>query len=1098
MIKKRLFLTSAAMVFVLGALLCSAFAANMEPASGKQGPKIFVQTGHNDPVEALAFSPDGKYLASGSSDKNIKLWEVETGRELKTFAAGDMVKFLAFNAEGSVLLSLGTLIGHVKLWDVKSGKEIRTLSRGGKAMVIGRVAFSPGGTHLAATCPVEDEHAVQLLDLQTGRRIQMYKGHTSSPHTLAFSPDGKYLASGSESLPHETKKDNTVRIWDVKSGKELHRFTGHSQGVSEVVFSPDGKQVASLGEDRNIFFWDARTGGKARSFTGFPQGTITTRGAIAFSPDGRRFAAGSTFPPALTLWDAATGRVEAVMTDDNHINGSAVCFSPNGLYIAISAGNKVLLWDAASRLKIRTFGGDVQGMNIAFFSADQGKIKIAGNKELTTFSRKGGQFMDRRSVEIFDTWNNGRQDWGNRRFFKISDRGCQIIDAQTDRVIIHTPTDEYPTAYDSPRQAFIFSPNGRFALLTNKEQKEITLFDVGNHRTGTLEKFPAYFNITAGGYVAFSPDASRVAVTAHSEAEDRTVLRLWDTATGRQTLKMSGNKNKEDISHLVFTADGRQIIVARGRNEGVLGLWDLAKGREIRTFSGHSQFITAVALSADEKRIASGDWGGTIKLWDIPSGRELKTFKGHSGEIKSLAFSPDGKNLLSASQDGTTRLWDIGAGKEIAQYVSFTGGEWIVITPEGYYNASAGGDKHLNVQTGSNVYGIENYREAFFRPDLVAVVLSGGSLKQFRNLADVKEPPSVEIVDAPSAVIKDEVTVRLRLTNQGGGIGDVRLFINGTAVLMDNSRSLNVVPKAGSGDADRSYTLKLSSGVNAIRAIAFNADNSMQSNEAVHQVSANFASVRKPTLHALVIGINEYKNPKLTLQYAVADAGLFADTLGKSAAGLFENVAIKLLTTREETSAERITTELKAMRNIYPNDLFVLYVASHGVVDDGEYYLITSNVGLTRTEKLKTDALTQAALKELIANIPTTKKLIVLDTCNAGAAGDAIQVAMLTRGMSEDTAMKILSRAVGSTILSAATSSQEALEGYQGHGLFTWVLAEGLSGKADKGKSGYIKTTDIADYVGEEVPALAEKAFKRAQYPTISISGQAFPIGKVR
>jgi uncharacterized caspase-like protein len=178
--------------------------------------------------------------------------------------------------------------------------------------------------------------------------------------------------------------------------------------------------------------------------------------------------------------------------------------------------------------------------------------------------------------------------------------------------------------------------------------------------------------------------------------------------------------------------------------------------------------------------------------------------------------------------------------------------------------------------------------------------------------------------------------------------------------------------------------------------------------------------------------------------------------------------------------------------------VFVFYVASHGTVDEGEYYLISSNVGSTRTEKLKTDAISQTVFKEMIANIPATKKLIIIDTCNAGALGSAIQTVMLTRGMSEDTAMKILSRAIGSTILSASTPLQEALEGYKGHGLFTFVLSDGLSGKADKNKSGYIKTTDLADYVDNEVPLLAEKVYNKAQYPMISISGQSFPIGKVK
>ncbi len=272
----------------------------------------------------------------------------------------------------------------------------------------------------------------------------------------------------------------------------------------------------------------------------------------------------------------------------------------------------------------------------------------------------------------------------------------------------------------------------------------------------------------------------------------------------------------------------------------------------------------------------------------------------------------------------------------------------------------------------------------------------------------------------------------------------------------------------------------------------------MQSNEAVHQVTTSFTAIRKPTLHALVIGVQAFRNPKLQLKYAVADADLFADTLRKGAGSLFEEVRVTPLTTREATSRDAIIGALQRYQAINPDDLFILYIASHGTVDEGEYFLITSNVGALSTQKLKSDALSQTALKELVANIPSTKKLIVIDTCNAGQLGQAMQTALLTRGMSEDTAMKVLSRAVGSTILSASTSLQEALEGYQGHGLFTWTLVQGMRGKADKGRTGYVKTTDLAAYVEDEVPNLAEKIFKRAQFPTVSISGQGFPVGRVR
>ena len=115
---------------------------------------------------------------------------------------------------------------------------------------------------------------------------------------------------------------------------------------------------------------------------------------------------------------------------------------------------------------------------------------------------------------------------------------------------------------------------------------------------------------------------------SYSDADQRNILRLWDTSTGRQTLKLPGSKNKESLNHLVFSADGKQIIVARGRNKGIIGLWDLTSGKEIRSFSGHPSFITSLALSGDEKYIGSGDWVGTIKLWDLHTGRRDKNIKG--------------------------------------------------------------------------------------------------------------------------------------------------------------------------------------------------------------------------------------------------------------------------------------------------------------------------------------------------------------------------------------------------------------------------------------------------------------------------------------
>jgi WD40 repeat protein len=142
---------------------------------------------------------------------------------------------------------------------------------------------------------------------------------------------------------------------------------------------------------------------------------------------------------------------------------------------------------------------------------------------------------------------------------------------------------------------------------------------------------------------------------------------------------------------------------------------------------GHSDQVNSVAFSPDGKTLVSGSVDGTIKLWDIATGREIRTLYGHLNWVNSVAFSANGRTIASGSDDNTTRIWDISIGKEIAQFIVFSDGEWVVITPDGYYNASPNGDQYLNVRVGNNVYGIDQYRSTYFKPAIVEARLSGRS-----------------------------------------------------------------------------------------------------------------------------------------------------------------------------------------------------------------------------------------------------------------------------------------------------------------------------------------------------------------------------------
>ncbi|HOK23785.1 MAG TPA: WD40 repeat domain-containing protein, partial [Candidatus Hydrothermia bacterium] len=185
------------------------------------------------------------------------------------------------------------------------------------------------------------------------------------------------------------------------------------------------------------------------------------------------------------------------------------------------------------------------------------------------------------------------------------------------------------------------------------------------------------------------------------------------------------------VSSVSFSPDGKYIASGSGDRYGVwvsgdstIKLWEVSTGKLVRTFEGHNT-VLSVAFSPDGKYIASGSSDKTIKLWEVSTGEHVRTFDGHKSWVSSVCFSSDGKYIASGSGDGTIRLWYVKFGKEVAQFIFFSDGEWVVITSEGYYNASANGEKYLNVRVGNEVYGVEKYRDMFYRPDLVKHALEG-------------------------------------------------------------------------------------------------------------------------------------------------------------------------------------------------------------------------------------------------------------------------------------------------------------------------------------------------------------------------------------
>ncbi|MCA2683350.1 MAG: hypothetical protein IM504_07275 [Microcystis sp. M038S2] len=486
------------------------------------GEEIGTLSGHNGSVYSVSFSSDGKTLATGSEDKTIKLWNVETGEEIGTLTRHpSSVYSVSFSSDGKTLAT-GSYDGTIKLWNGSTGQEIRTLS--GPNDIVWSVSFSPDGKTLATG---SEDNTIKLWDVETGQEIRTLSGHNDYVLSVSFSPDGKTLATGSE--------DKTIKLWNVETGQEIGTLRGHNGIVLSVSFSSDGKTLATGSRDNTIKLWNVETGQKIRTLSGHKWSV----NSVSFSRDGKKLATGSGIlisfrDNTIKLWNVETGQeirtlpLQLYENTGHNKSVTSVSFSPDGKTLATGSGdNTIKLWNVETGQEIRTLTGHNSNVNSVSFSPD--------GKTLATGSDDG-------TIKLWDV-----------------ETGQEILAL---------------TGHNSNVNSVSFSPDGK-TLASGSEDTTIKLWNVETGKEiGTLK---GHNDVVRS--VSFSSDGKTLA----SGSKDKTI-KLWNVETGKEIRTLTGHNST--VTSVSFSPDGKTL--ATGSHDKTIKLWNGEYGWGLDGLMGRS------------------------------------------------------------------------------------------------------------------------------------------------------------------------------------------------------------------------------------------------------------------------------------------------------------------------------------------------------------------------------------------------------------------------------------------------------------------------------------------------------------------------------
>ncbi|MBN2559618.1 MAG: protein kinase [Phycisphaerae bacterium] len=655
--------------------------------------------GHTGSVSCACFSSDGRWALLGSPGDTAELWEVSSGRHVRTFEGSmDFATSACLSSDGrwALVSSAYDTIGlhteedeeyqEIRLWEVSSGRCVRTFV-GHRGMVTS-AGLSSGDRWVLSG---GRDMTVRLWEVSTGRCIQTLEGHANGVSSVCLSSDGRLALSGSW--------DKTLRLWETSSGHCVRTFEGHREWVRSVCLSLDGRWALSGSADRTLKLWEVSSGRCVRTFEGH-QSDVTS----VCLGSGNRLALSGGNDRTLRLWDVSSGR--CLRTFDGHTdNVNAVSVSSDGRRVLSGSADKTLkLWNVqgsgssfAAQLHVArpTTSEVASAVSTQYRSLIDDTEKAYQRSDFLSAPRSLRQARAlpgcSRRADAVDRWMSlyrhlpkaGLQGgWEERSFEGHADWLSSVCLSSDGRWALSGSADQTLRlwevssgrcvrtfeGYGDRVNSVCLSSDNRWAL-SGSWYSVLRLWEVSSGRcVRTFEGHEAWVSS-----VCLSSDGRW---SLSGSADD--TLKLWEVSSGRCVRTFEGHT--DDVNSVCLSSDGRWALSGGGFRDRAVRLWEVSSGRCVRTFEGHADQVTSVCLSLDGRWALSGSGhtGGedrTLRLWEISSGRCVRTFEGHREWVSSVCLSTDGHWALSGSADNTLKLWEVSSGRCIRTFEGH--GKWV-------------------------------------------------------------------------------------------------------------------------------------------------------------------------------------------------------------------------------------------------------------------------------------------------------------------------------------------------------------------------------------------------------------------------------------